>query len=163
MKSYPKAKPRRVRPKGVPAFLPVPMRPRADGWTPLRQARFLVALAATRSVLAAARKVGMARESAYRLRKAPGGASFAAAWDHVLGRPKEGRKCTVDELYRRAGDELLRAVVWQGELRALLPKPDNSALFTLCRQFDRTERWHAERGAKVTRFPPCSVSSKGAG
>lgn len=162
MKTYPKPQPRRIRPKGVPAFLPVPMRPRADGWTPLRQARFLVALAATRSVRAAARKAGMARESAYRLRKAPGGESFAAAWDHVLDRPRAKRKCTPGELYLRAFDGLLRPVVWQGELCALVPKPDNSALLGQFRKLDRADRWVAEGALRSHKFDRAGVSGKGA-
>ena len=50
----------------VPPFLPVPLRARADGWTPERQARFIGLLAETGSVVEAARAVGMSRE-------APGG------------------------------------------------------------------------------------------
>ena len=62
----------------VPPFLPVPLRARADGWTPERQARFIGLLAETGSVAEAARRVGMGRESAWRLR-APGenGKNFA--------------------------------------------------------------------------------------
>ena len=70
----------------VPAFVPVPLRARADGWTPLRQAEFLGYLAETRSVAEAARRVNMARETAYRLRDRPGAESFAAS-----GRPGEAR------------------------------------------------------------------------
>ena len=93
MKTYPPKSPAcHIR---VPAFLPVPGRRRADGWTALRQAAFLVALARTGSVSQAAREVGMARETAYRLRSREGGESFAAAWDRVLGRRTEqGRKVT---------------------------------------------------------------------
>jgi hypothetical protein len=54
----------------VPAFTPVPVRRRADGWTPGRQAAFLEHLAARLSVTEAAGRVGMSRESAYRLRRA---------------------------------------------------------------------------------------------
>jgi hypothetical protein len=57
---------------------------RADGWTAGRQARFLAAFADTRSVVAAARVVGMSRESAYRLRGRPGGLLFAHLWDLAL-------------------------------------------------------------------------------
>lgn len=64
----------------VPAFTPVPLRYRRDGWTPGRQADFLGRLAETMNVAASARHVGKSRESAYRLRDKPGAASFAAAW-----------------------------------------------------------------------------------
>lgn len=68
----------------VPAFTPVPLRYRADGWTPQRQADFLGQLCETWSVVEAARRVGLTRESAYRLRDKPGAESFAAAWDFIL-------------------------------------------------------------------------------
>jgi len=60
---------------------------RRDGWTPARQLRFLDALARTRCVTRAAAAAGMSRESAYRLRKRPSAALFAAAWDRVLASP----------------------------------------------------------------------------
>ena len=163
MKHYPRPQPRRIRPKGVPAFLPVPMRPRADGWTPLRQARFLVALAATRSVLAAARKVGMARESVYRLRKAPGGESFAAAWDHVLRRVKAAWKCTDRVRIARAFGQLIKPVVWQGELRALVPKADDSALLGMLARLNREVRGTGQAGLKSHEFHPDRVCIRGNG
>lgn len=54
---------------------------RADGWTPEKQAGFIEALSETGNVSAAAAKVGMGTTSAYNLRKEPGAASFAQAWD----------------------------------------------------------------------------------
>lgn len=130
----PPRKPRHVR---VPAFLPVPLRARADGWTPLRQARFLVALARTRSVKAAAFAAGMTRETAYRLRGKPGAESFAAAWDAVLGVAAK-RKVTPAERMRRAFDELVRPLVRGGECVGLARKADNSALLSLLAQLDRS-------------------------
>jgi hypothetical protein len=136
MKTYaPPRPPRHIR---VPAFLPVPLRGRADGWTRERQAAFLVALAATRSVAAAARKVGMARQTAYRLRERPGAESFARAWDAVLGRDGTAKwKVTPEERMRRALDGLIRPRVWRGEMRGISTKADNSALLTVLRQLDR--------------------------
>lgn len=58
---------------------PVPRRPRADGWTPDVQRRFIQALAETGVVEQACRIVGMSVGSAYRLRHAPGAESFARA------------------------------------------------------------------------------------
>lgn len=54
---------------------------RHDGWTPDRQAAFLRELAATHNVAAAARAVGMSRQSAYKLRARMRGEPFDAAWD----------------------------------------------------------------------------------
>ena len=129
MKTYLPQQPRSANHVRVPAFVPVPVRGRADGWTAEQQARFLVALARTRSVCEAARAVGMARETAYRLRKARGGGSFAAAWDAVLGRVSpDKRKVTIEERLARAFGALVKPVVWQGELAGLDAKADNSAL-----------------------------------
>lgn len=54
---------------------------RHDGWTTERQVAFLRALAATHSIAAAAREVGMTRQSAYRLRARLKGEPFDLAWD----------------------------------------------------------------------------------
>jgi len=59
-------------------------RTRRDGWTLERQLAFLSALRRTRCVTAAAAAVGMTREGAYRLRRRPSAALFAAQWDAAL-------------------------------------------------------------------------------
>jgi len=46
------------------ALVPVPLRSRADGWTPQLQAHFLGILAQTRSVAAAACAAGMSQRTA---------------------------------------------------------------------------------------------------
>lgn len=126
----------------VPAFAPVPVRPRKDGWTPARQAAFLGALAETGSVEAAARCVGLSRESAYRLRAKPGAGSFAAAWDKVTGRPSQKRKVTPEERAVRARYGLLKVRIWRGRHVATELRPDNSALLSFLAQIDRAE--HAD-------------------
>ena len=68
----------------VPPFVPVPARARGDGWTMERQGRFIGFLAETGSVAEAARRVGVSRTAAYKLRARPGAESFAHAWDRVL-------------------------------------------------------------------------------
>lgn len=74
----------------IPDFDPVPVtRRRRDGWTPERQRGFIAALAETGLVATAARRVGMGVTSAYQLRRRPGGAGFAAAWDMVLEEARE--------------------------------------------------------------------------
>ena len=62
-------------------WVPVRRRPRYDDWTEEKQRRFIEVLADTGLVGAAAKEVGMSRETAYRLRRAPHGAAFARAWD----------------------------------------------------------------------------------
>lgn len=159
MKHWPPQIHRRPDHRRVPAFSPVPLRARADGWTPQRQANFLGALAETRSVTAAARKVHMARETAYRLRKAPGAESFAAAWDHVMGlvtQPK--RKVTHDERGRRAMEGLLKPVMYRGKHVATAQKADNSALLGHMAFLDRVERRLHDRIEKSQRITPVSRS-----
>ncbi|WP_285018398.1 hypothetical protein [Novosphingobium sp. fls2-241-R2A-195] len=132
--SHPLSRARHIR---VPAFAPVPVRPRKDGWTPARQAAFLGALAQGGGVEAAARRVGLSRESAYRLRTKPGAGSFAAAWDKVTGKPPVKRKVTPEERAVRARFGLLKVRMYGGRHVATELKPDNRALLSFLAQLDR--------------------------
>lgn len=127
MKTYSRKVRRRPRHSRVPAFSPAPTRQRADGWTPSRQAAFLAHLAITRSVSAAARKVRMARETAYRLRRRRGAESFAAAWDAALARDAEKRKVTPGERVARALYGRIKPVIYQGRHVGTTGKADISA------------------------------------
>jgi len=122
-------------PRQVPAFSPVPLRRRRDGWTPRRQADFIGYLAETRSVAEAARRVNMARETAYRLRERPGAESFAAAWDAALGAPwpatHRSRKVTGAELSQRAYFGVLKPLLYRGRYTGTARKSDNTALLRL--------------------------------
>ena len=140
-----RALPRR-RPR-IPAFAPVPTRTRRDGWTPARQAQFIGALAETGSVAAAAARVGMSRESAWRLRARDGAESFAAAWDgaKVIGAgdfpaiaPK--RKITPGEWRRRAFGGVVRVVMRRGRHAWTERKPDNCAILRWLAVLDRSAR-----------------------
>ncbi|HEX6376210.1 MAG TPA: hypothetical protein VFZ91_10870 [Allosphingosinicella sp.] len=71
-------------PPGGLDFVPAPVKARHDGWTPLAQKMFVLALAAGLGIAGAARAVGRSRQTAYRLRERPDAASFAAAWDRAL-------------------------------------------------------------------------------
>jgi hypothetical protein len=162
MKNHPPKRPaRHVR---VPAFAPVPLRNRRDGWTPKRQAAFLAMLALTRSVTEAARRVGMARETAYRLRRKRGAGGFAAAWDAVLGKVTGARrKVTSDERLQRATYGLLKPLFYRGRHVGTVRKPDNSALLGYLAQLDRAG-WN--RGAAARRsqgFTSGSASTGSAG
>lgn len=134
----------------VPAFTPVPLRYRKDGWTPLRQADFLGRLAETASVTAAARHVGMTRESAYRLRDKPGADSFAAAWDSILAAPPALPKSTDSLLRHRAFYGSLKPVMRGGKHVATRHSPDNEAFLRLVRRELPLPRGGARR-AKVHR------------
>ena len=65
-------------------FTPVRLKTRHDGWTPVRQARFIAELAATKSLTRACKAVGMSRMSAYKLRSHPDAAELRSAWDKAL-------------------------------------------------------------------------------
>lgn len=128
-----------------PFFHPVPLRARHDGWSEERQCGFLAQLYLTGSVAMAARKVGMTRASAYRLRARDDAQGFAAAWDYALVPPGSGRvaapgpdwrKVTQSELLRRIETGLVRPVIYRGRVLGLAHKPDNSALLRLLRRCD---------------------------
>lgn len=151
--------PRTPRPR-LPTFRPVPVRPRADGWTPVRQAEFIGKLAETGSVAAAAAFVGMRRETAYRLRGKPGAAEFVHAWDVALqiagvrhpgepgvlppvryGGPEEvAAKVTPPDLWRRIVDGRWRPVLRRGKYVGSVRKADDSALLSSIAQTERSFR-----------------------
>lgn len=124
----------------VPAFLPVPLRARGDGWTPERQGRFIGFFAETGSVAEAARRVGMSRESAWRLRRRAGSESFAHAWDSVAaawrGEPIEKRKITPDELAERAFDGEFHILMRRKRFVRAVRKPSVTALLRHVRRLD---------------------------
>jgi hypothetical protein len=135
----------------LPAFHPVPVRTRADGWTPLKQAEFIGMLTETGSVAAAAAFVGMARETAYRLRRKPGAEEFAQAWDVALvvagvrqpgeqPRSRRPRKVTHEPTWRMIVDGCWRPVLRNGKYAGSIKKADNSALLGYLAQLDRSFR-----------------------
>ena len=133
--------PLRPRSSAIPPFYPVPVRERRDGWTAQRQADFIGHLAETRSVTAAARRVQMARETAYRLRQRPWSESFRAAWDAALGKapecPSERRKVTTAELQWRLDSGLWAIRMFRGKFVGASQKPDDSALYGLLARYSR--------------------------
>ncbi|MGI4877399.1 MAG: hypothetical protein ACRYG4_07925 [Janthinobacterium lividum] len=66
------------------------LRARHDGWTAVRQGVFLAALGDGAAVATAADAAGMSRESAYRLRRNPRAADFAARWATIDAMAKTG-------------------------------------------------------------------------
>ena len=93
-------------------FTPVPVeRVRADGWSALKQRRFILALDAMGSVGPAARSVGMSRSSAYRLRERAGAESFAAVWDRAI---EIGQARMWDAAMERALDGVTTVTVRRG-------------------------------------------------
>lgn len=94
------------------AFTPVPRaRGRRDGWTEAKQRDFIAALAGSGSVAAALRAVGMKAPNAYRLRAAPGAASFAAAWDRALDHAASRVR---DVLFDQTINGIAEPIMYQG-------------------------------------------------
>ncbi|MEM6610556.1 MAG: hypothetical protein AAF689_18505 [Pseudomonadota bacterium] len=91
----------------------LPRAVRHDGWTPDKQIAFLQTLAATGSVAAAARSVGMSRQSAYKLRARLDDAPFGAAWRQAT---QSGRELLVEAALERAINGVEVPHYWQGEL-----------------------------------------------
>ncbi len=120
------------------------MRVRRDGWTWARQAQFIGALAETGSVAQAAARVGMSRESAWRLRVRELAESFSAAWGvakaigigQVAIAPK--RKITPGEWRRRAFGGMFRVVMRHGHHAWTERKPDNCAILRWLAVLDRS-------------------------
>ena len=121
----------------VPLFLPVPVRARADGWTLDRQGRFIGYLAETGCVAEAARRVGMSRMAAWRLRRRRGAESLAEAWDAVLAMRAGGaedrpqRKVTRIELVAMAIDGPIRVRMRRGKFTWAWREPSDSAAIRL--------------------------------
>ena len=130
----------------VPCFTPVPLRARRDGWTPERQARFLGWLAQTGCVAKAAAKLGMARETAYRLRRREGAESFAHAWDAIMtirgGGEVPPRKVTLDERWFLAMEGGFVVRMRRGRFVAAWRRPSTSALLGLLASYDQALRRH---------------------
>lgn len=113
----------------IPAFEPVPRKPRHDGWTPERQRAFIGALADTGCVSRAARYVNMSMEGAYWLRRQPGSDSFRAAWEAALNLGVQRLK---DEVYERALEGQLHPVFVGGKLKGFKRvKNDRLLMFAL--------------------------------
>ena len=105
----------------LPASSFQPSPERHDGWTAQRQAAFLEALAATHSVSAAARQVGLSRQSAYKLRARLRGQPFDLAWEAA---------------FRTAYDALLEAAMERAINGVEVPHFHEGALVHVSRQFD---------------------------
>ncbi len=148
----------------IPRFHPVPVAPRADGWTPARQAAFIGLLAQTRSVAAAARCLGMRRESAYRLRRRPGAAGFAAAWDAALGKPYRpidtgSAKATGLAAHARLESGLAQIVMHAGRYVATVWKADDKALLQHLAQLDRGRLGRAAGAIAAAAYAPAFAST----
>lgn len=81
-------------------FAPVPLRARRDGWTPERQRRYVLALAATGHGGRAAALVGLSPQSACALSRRPGAEGFSracAAARFLAAEPPRAERATLPE------------------------------------------------------------------
>ena len=127
-------------------FTPVPVRPRADGWTPVKQAAFIGWLHDLGSVKEAAAMVGMTTVGAYKLRQRAGATSFAEAWDAALLWAGE---TLVERAYRRAvlGEPV--AIVRRGKVVGATRKYDTGLLIALMKRSDG--RRHRAASARLVK------------
>lgn len=125
----------------TPDFTPVALRRRADGWTAERQSAFIAALRSRPCIDAAARAVGMSRESAYRLRRRAGAESFAAAWDAAFAAVPRGMT-SPSLLWHRACYGSARPAVRDGTPVEDDVRLDNRTLLTRLRRLDRLSLEH---------------------
>lgn len=96
----------------APAFVPVPVRSRHDGWSHLKQLTYIQVLADTGCVTEAAHAVGMSVTSAYALRRRPDAVSFREAWDVALD---YGVSRLADAALGRAINGVATPVFYKGE------------------------------------------------
>lgn len=127
-----------------PAFTPVPVRARRDGWTPAIQVDFVAALRRTHNVAAACRAVGRSWQTAYRLRARQDAASFAAAWDAAMA---------ISDLHGpftgRAMDGLARPIFYRGRQIGERRRYDNRLAMTILR-LRAPDRWGVPTGHVAT-------------
>lgn len=95
----------------LPDFTPVPRKNSVThGWTAAKQRGFIAALAATGSVRLATQAVGMSHCGVYKLRIAPGGESFAAAWDAAVTRGADQiRDVLIDQAINGVPEPIIHA------------------------------------------------------
>lgn len=121
------------------AFNAVPqMRKRFNGWSPVQQERFILALEATGSVRAAAKAAGMSRNSAYRLRERAGGEGFARSWDRAL---EMGQQRMFDCAMERAMDGVTTIHVRRGGSVRVTGGPDMNLVHSAFRSSDDRLGW----------------------
>lgn len=117
----------------LPAFTPVPVRPRRTGWTADKQRTFIQVLAETGLAKAAARAAGMIERSAHRLALREDAESFSLAWDAAL---RLASRRGASKLYEYALDGMTETVWRDGEIVYRRHRPSEKALFFLLSRLD---------------------------
>ncbi|MCM8729578.1 hypothetical protein ACFO8O_01160 [Hephaestia sp. GCM10023244] len=124
-------------------------RTRCDGWTPDRQRAFLEAIAEGHNVDAAARIVGMTRQSAYALRHRAAGAAFAVGWSAAT---MIAREHIADTLLTRAIDGQVDTYTRADGTEITRHRYDNRLATTLLARLDRMVETAPEPEAHAARL-----------
>jgi hypothetical protein len=122
------------REEAKPADRPVPYVVPGNRWDKPKMAEFLRQLAATHSVSAAAKAVGMSRESAHRLRARLKGQPFDIAWEAAFRHGYDDLAHAALELALE-GEEVPH--YYQGELKATHRKRNPNLMVQLLRMRNR--------------------------
>jgi hypothetical protein len=124
----------------VPAFTPVKLRMRHDGWTPAKQVEFIEALAACGCVDEACRRVGRSRQSAYDLYRRPEAGPFRLAWEAAL---EHAVKRMADAAFSRAINGVAIPIFYKGEQVGERRRYDERLTMFMLRHYDpiRFGKW----------------------
>ena len=123
-------------------FTPVPrLRKRRGGWCEETQREFIACLQLTGSVAAAARAVGRAPSTAYRLLDAQGADSFAIAWDKAF---EEGLNRLRQNSLDRAINGALVPVYRQGRLVRVEHRSNDRLAIALLGNQNRHIDWYRQ-------------------
>jgi hypothetical protein len=127
---------------------------RHDGWTPERKALFLDDLAVRGNVRAACARVGMSRDTAYRLRRRD--ALFARGWDAAL---LLARDSVAETLGDRAINGIEEEVWHRGELMGTRRRYDTRLLLAHVARLDKLAEQQADYGdaERFDEFLACVV------
>jgi len=136
---------------GDMAYTPVPLRPRADGWTPERQREFLDALADSGVVRYAAAKVGMSERGVNRLRRRADARAFDLACDAAM---RHGARRLQTIAYERAIEGTIRRHYYHGELKSEERVYDNRLLVYLLGKTERLIDEPPEARAVAAQWEP---------
>lgn len=129
-------------------FTPVPRRrARGDGGSDTKQVWFLRVLLTTGVPGLAAHAVGMSRQSAYRLRSAPGATSFRAAWDVAA----DIGQAMALEAAMDARNPVTVPRFYRGQAVGTCTMYASSLVFAALRSLDAMARRTPGEAAKVTR------------
>jgi len=112
-------------------------RVRHDGWTPIKQRRFIEELADSGCVSHAARVVGMSPQSAYNLRRRAANSMFVFGWDVAI---KLAQTKLIDAAVERALAAEETPIFYKGEQIGTRRRYDNRLLSFLIDRADKLDR-----------------------